>query len=71
MSPSTPLARFLSEMEYPATKDDLLREATRDGLDRDDILALERLDGHSYSARWQVLWALRSTPPAERTLVAA
>lgn len=33
MSPSPALRRFLAEMEFPATKDDLLREAVRDGLD--------------------------------------
>ncbi len=71
MSPSPALARFLAEMEFPATKDDLLREAVRDGLDRDDIAALEQLRGHSYSARWQILTALRLTRPAVDTLVAA
>jgi len=29
------LGRFLADMEYPATKDDLLREARRDGLSID------------------------------------
>lgn len=58
MSPSAALKGFLAGMEYPATKDDLLREAARDRLHRDDILALENLSGSSYSARRQVLAAL-------------
>ena len=71
MSPSPALRRFLTEMEFPATKDDLLREAVRDGLDRDDIAALEQLRGPSYSARWQILTALRLARPAADALVAA
>lgn len=65
MSPSPALARFLAEMEFPATKDDLLREAARDGLDRDDVLALEQLGGYTFSARWQIVRALRQTPARE------
>jgi hypothetical protein len=52
-------------MEFPATKDDLLREAARDGLDRDDVLALEQLGGYTFSARWQIVRALRQTPARE------
>lgn len=65
MSPSPALSRFLAEMEFPATKDDLLREAARDGLDRDDVLALEQLGGHTFSARWQIVRALREAPARE------
>ena len=64
MSPSPALRRFLAEMEFPATKDDLLREAARDGLDPDDMLALEQLGGQSYSARWQILAGLRLAQPS-------
>ncbi|MFJ4046292.1 DUF2795 domain-containing protein [Microbacterium sp. NPDC089987] len=71
MSPSAALRRFLTEMEFPATKDDLLREAIRDGLDRDDIAALEQLRGHSYSARWQILTSLHLARPSADALVAA
>lgn len=71
MSPSPALRRFLTEMEFPATKDDLLREAARDGLDSADIAALEQLRGYSYSARWQILTALRMARPSADTLVAA
>jgi hypothetical protein len=49
-------------MEFPATKDDLLREAARDGLDRDDVLALEQLDGYTFHARRQIIDALHAAP---------
>lgn len=71
MSPSPALRRFLAEMEFPATKDDLVREAIRDGLDRDDIAAIEQLRGYSYSARWQILTALRLPRSSADTFVAA
>ncbi|MEV7632319.1 DUF2795 domain-containing protein [Microbacterium sp. NPDC089318] len=70
MSPSPALARFLAEMEFPATKDDLLREAARDGLDLDDVLALEQLSGHTFNARRQITDALCAMP-AKGALVAA
>jgi len=69
MSLSMSLQRFLAGMEFPATKDDLVREAVRDGLDSDDIRMLMQLDHDSYDARWQVRLALAS--PAEAALVAA
>lgn len=65
MSPSPALSRFLAEMEFPATKDDLLREAARDGLDRDDVLALEQVGAYTFSSRWQIVRALRQTPARE------
>ena len=58
MSLSMSLQRFLAGMEFPATKDDLVREAVRDGLDSDDIRMLMQLDHDSYDARWQVRLAL-------------
>lgn len=58
MSLSMSLQRFLAGMEFPATKDDLVREAERDGLDPDDIRMLMQLDHDSYDARWQVRLAL-------------
>ncbi|MEV7619736.1 DUF2795 domain-containing protein [Microbacterium sp. NPDC089321] len=69
MSLSTSLQRFLAGMEFPATRDDLVREAVRDGLDSDDIRMLMQLDHDSYDARWQVRLALAS--PADAALVAA
>lgn len=71
MSPSPALRRFLAEMEFPATKDDLVREAIRDGLDRNDIAAIEQLRGYSYSARWQILTALRLPRSSADSFVAA
>lgn len=48
------LDRFLSDMEYPATRDDLLREAVRDGLAPDDRAALGELPDQSFSAAWHI-----------------
>ena len=59
MSLSPSIERFLTQMEYPATKDDLLREATRDGLSPDDVENLRALRDGGYSARREVLAALR------------
>lgn len=52
------LDRFLATMEYPATRDDLLREAARDGLDADDTAALAALPENSYSAAWHIRYRL-------------
>lgn len=48
------LDRFLAGMEYPATRDDLLREAAREGLDADDRAVLRALPEQSYSAAWHI-----------------
>jgi hypothetical protein len=50
--------RFLAGMEYPATRDDLLREAIRDGLASTDIALLEELPEQSYSAAWHIRYRL-------------
>lgn len=52
------MSRFLFDMEYPATKDDLLREAVRDGLDPADIALLDELPEQSYSAAWHIRYRL-------------
>lgn len=52
------LERFLTDMEYPATKDDLLREAFREGLTPADIAALDGLPEGGYDARRRVQDAL-------------
>lgn len=57
-APSSRLERFLSDMEYPATKDDLLREASRDGLAPSDIALLRALPDGGYDARRHVQEAL-------------
>ncbi|WP_223627268.1 DUF2795 domain-containing protein [Microbacterium sp. EST19A] len=54
------LDRFLAEMEYPATRDDLLREATRDGLPADDRALLQDLPEQNYSAAWHLRLKLAS-----------
>ncbi|MFS0894256.1 DUF2795 domain-containing protein [Microbacterium sp. 179-I 3D3 NHS] len=51
---STSLDRFLAGMEYPATRDDLLREALRDGLGIDDRAMLADLPDQSFSAAWHI-----------------
>lgn len=51
---SPTLDRFLAEMEYPATRDDLVREAARDGLSADDRAALSDLPEQSYNAAWYI-----------------
>lgn len=57
--PLTPsLDRFLAGMEYPATRDDLLREAARSGLGADDRSALSALPEQSYSAAWHIRYRL-------------
>lgn len=71
---SPALDAFLKNMEYPATKDDLLREAVRDGLDSADRSALELLPEQSFSARWHIRYHLahqRVAGGADRALVSA
>ncbi|WP_217180936.1 DUF2795 domain-containing protein [Streptomyces sp. AC495_CC817] len=64
--PSSPaLERFLADMEYPAQRDDLLREAARDGLPADDRAVLESLPEQSYSAAWHVRYRLARQSLAE------
>lgn len=58
MSPTSTLDRFLLGMEYPATRDDLLREAAREGLDAEDRAALSELPDQSYSAAWHIRYRL-------------
>nr|WP_314840749.1 DUF2795 domain-containing protein [uncultured Microbacterium sp.] len=54
MFTSSELHRFLAGMEYPATRDDLLREAARDGLAADDRSMLAALPEQSFSAAWHI-----------------
>lgn len=55
---SADMSRFLADMEYPATRDDLVREATRDGLGPADIALLKELPEQSYSAGWHIRYRL-------------
>ncbi|SJN46639.1 hypothetical protein FM104_15125 [Microbacterium esteraromaticum] len=68
---STSLECFLRTMEYPATRDDLTREAKRDGLDAADQNMLATLADQSYSACWDVTNALGARIRHERSLIAA
>ncbi|WP_149083628.1 MULTISPECIES: DUF2795 domain-containing protein [Microbacterium] len=58
MALSSSLDRFLAGMEYPATRDDLLREAAREGLPVDDCAALHELPEQSFSAAWLIRYRL-------------
>ncbi|MBP3976432.1 DUF2795 domain-containing protein [Microbacterium sp. BLY] len=58
MALSPTLDRFLADMEYPATRDDLLREAAREGLPADDRAALRDLPEQSFSAAWLIRYRL-------------
>lgn len=61
------LDRFLAEMEYPATTDDLVREAARDGLSEDVLAALVALPAERFDSSFDV----RRTMSAGRELIAA
>ncbi|WP_309103885.1 DUF2795 domain-containing protein [Microbacterium sp.] len=63
ISPS--LDSFLAGMEYPATKDDLLREAARDGLSAGDRSRLETLPDQSFGARWIIRYHLAQNALAD------
>jgi hypothetical protein len=56
---STEMSKFLSSMDYPAHPHDLVREATRDGLDVADLGRLAELTPRSYNGKWDVLFELR------------
>lgn len=67
MAVSPALDTFLANMEYPATKDDLLREADRDGLDPRERARLEHLPEQSFSARWHIRYHLAHRALADVT----
>jgi hypothetical protein len=71
MHTSPALDRFLRGMEYPATRDDLLREAARDGLGPDDRAALAQLPEQSFSAAWHIRYHLTRRTLAEEFAPAA
>ncbi|KJL49117.1 hypothetical protein RS84_00748 [Microbacterium hydrocarbonoxydans] len=62
---SPTLDRFLASMEYPALRDDLLREAAREGLCTEDRALLESLPEQSYSAAWHIRYRLGRAALAE------
>jgi len=65
MSLSPELDRFLLQMEYPATRDDLLREARRDGLHGEDLAQLADLPDQSFSAAWRIRYRIARGPLAD------
>ncbi|MFD5215256.1 DUF2795 domain-containing protein [Microbacterium sp. NPDC058345] len=68
LSPS--LDRFLADMEYPAMKDDLTREAARDGLAGEDLAALHALPDGRYDARCRLRDTLLSLPHSSGLIAA-
>ena len=62
---SPTLDRFLAGMEYPALRDDLRREAAREGLCAEDRALLESLPEQSYSAAWHIKYRLGRTALAD------
>ena len=60
MRVSRQMKHFLSNMEYPALPEDLIREALRAGFSDDDVLPLAMLDERSYGGGTEVSRSLVS-----------
>ncbi|BDZ40455.1 DUF2795 domain-containing protein [Microbacterium suwonense] len=60
------LNAFLLGMEYPATDDDLLREARRDGLGADELAMIGSLPPLTYDSAWEVERNLLAHTTSER-----
>jgi hypothetical protein len=56
---STEMSQFLSSMDYPAHRHDLVREATRDGLNVTDLARLAEVTPRSYSGKLDVMLELK------------
>jgi len=56
---SPEMSLFLGSMDYPAHRDDLVREARRDGLAPHDLARLAEITPRSYSGRMDVARELR------------
>ena len=56
---STEMTEFLNSMEYPAHRDDLVREATRNGLRSADKARLAEITARSYHGKFDVLLELK------------
>jgi len=52
------LAELLSEIDYPATRDDLLRLARRGHADLGTVGSLQSLPNRSFNGAWDVRFAL-------------
>jgi hypothetical protein len=68
MAYASALDRFLADMEYPAITDDLVREASRDGLPSNDIAALSALPIGRFDSCFDVWRAM--TPAGDHALAA-
>lgn len=65
------LDAFLREMDFPATKDDLLREAEREGLSYEERAGLRELPDQSFSARRDIRCLLAGHTDLVRSLAIA
>jgi hypothetical protein len=52
------LAELLSEIDYPATRDDLVLLASRRGIAAGTVAALQGLSNRSFNGTWDVRMAL-------------
>jgi hypothetical protein len=56
---SNEMTQFLNSMEYPAHRDDLVREAARDGLRSADRARIAEITARSYHGKFDVLLELK------------
>lgn len=61
--PAPTLAELLSEIDSPATKDDLLLLARRGRSDQESVQLLEKLPNRSFSGCWDVRGAAAGPRP--------
>lgn len=69
MTISTELTTLLRAMDYPAYKDDLLREAIREGINDSDLFRLAEMTPRSYNGRYDVVRELKWGRVWDRTTV--
>jgi hypothetical protein len=55
-----PLAQLLNDVDYPATRDDLVRLGRRGGLDGESAALLQTLPNRSFNGTWDVYYALEN-----------
>jgi hypothetical protein len=56
---SPELTALLKGMDYPAHQSDLVREASREGIARAELMRLAQMTPRSYSGRFDVMSELR------------
>ncbi|MBO4208566.1 DUF2795 domain-containing protein [Micromonospora echinofusca] len=66
MVSDTQVLRYLSGLDYPASKDDVLREAEREGAPHDVLRALRALPPVDYANGNQVARSARIDPAPEQ-----